>query len=210
MDLTRLSVVVADDEPDVRNLVIRLLRTFGIERVSEAGNPDDALAVIDAGTSALLCDIQMPGGGATELLTRLSSTAFRPTVILMSGAGATALDDAAAAGTHLGFQIAGRLVKPVESTALGLALREVAGGRAAPESKLFRTPPASDRAIPLATVLQFSHKAAGPLMTVTLLAELLLEGGPLTTSQADDIRRIHAAARQLSDMLKDLEQLRDA
>jgi len=70
-------------------------------------------------------------------------------------------------------------------------LRNVAGEREGP--------------VPRQAVLDFAHQAAAPLMTLTMISELLIEDAGLSPSQTEDIRKIHQAGRELSRMIRDFK-----
>lgn len=72
--MTKLSVLVVDDEPLARRRISRLLQKLEwAGSILEAGNIDDACArVAECPPDILLLDIQMPGGDGFELLERLA------------------------------------------------------------------------------------------------------------------------------------------
>jgi DNA-binding NtrC family response regulator len=198
--------MVIDDDGEVRQLISRMLIRLGAGRVDIAGSAPEALRAMTPSVNVLVCDVQMPNGGAADVFRGLAAGDLRPQVILMSGAGEDVLDAAAAIGQDLGMAVIARLVKPVAAAALGSALRRVvdqtSGGAQHP------SPPADgglETVVPMNQVIHFAHEAAGPLMTVTMLSELLLDDGGLTPSQAADVRQIQRAATVLSKMLKDLK-----
>ncbi len=60
------TILVVDDEPDIRNALRRLLVARGFE-VVEAGNAAEGAALASGGgIDAILCDIMMPGGSGLE------------------------------------------------------------------------------------------------------------------------------------------------
>lgn len=76
--MTKLSVLVVDDEPLARRRLIRLLSKLDwIDDIGEAGDITQARARIETlKPDILLLDIQMPGGTGFELLDRLGETAL--------------------------------------------------------------------------------------------------------------------------------------
>lgn len=51
----------------------------------------------------------------------------------------------------------------------------------------------------------FAHEAAAPLLIVTMLSEVMLDDETLTSTQREDLRKIHEAGSQLSKMLKEFK-----
>ena len=78
-------VLVAEDEPLVRNMVVRILRAAGYE-VAPAGNGVEALAVADAfEADLLLTDVVMPEMGGPDLCRAMRRSRPRLPVVFMSG-----------------------------------------------------------------------------------------------------------------------------
>ena len=69
MSEPRPRVLVIDDEPQVGRMLVRLLRrTHDVVAVTSA---DDALAVVEEGWDAILCDIMMPGADGPAFYVQL-------------------------------------------------------------------------------------------------------------------------------------------
>jgi CheY-like chemotaxis protein/phosphoribosyl 1,2-cyclic phosphodiesterase len=89
LDISHLSVLIADDDEDLRMLASRVLRKTGY-RVSEASGGEEALAMIAANKPDLvLLDLAMPAPSGIEVLRILRSTpdlAALP-VIIMTASG---------------------------------------------------------------------------------------------------------------------------
>ena len=101
------SVLVVDDENQVRHLVMHWLETSGYI-VQEAGNADEALAAMERQPSAVaLCDIRMPGHDGMWLAGHLRRH-FPDTAIIM----ATAVHDVEPAVTSLRQGVLDYLMKP--------------------------------------------------------------------------------------------------
>jgi CheY-like chemotaxis protein len=82
------TILVADDEPEVRDLVTRYLTGAGY-RVHEASDGKEVFAALAGGRIDLvIADLYMPGVDGIELITRLSQDSAAPPVIAMSGGGA--------------------------------------------------------------------------------------------------------------------------
>jgi two-component system, cell cycle sensor histidine kinase and response regulator CckA len=122
-----ITVLLVEDEPAVRRVVARTLRHAGY-RVLEAGNGEDALAVVDANEGApidvLLTDVLMPKLSGRELADRLSDRLPATRVIFMSGYTAGEIDyDALSAPSKSGLP-RGFLQKPFTPDVLLDKLRE--------------------------------------------------------------------------------------
>lgn len=86
------TVLVVDDEPDVRLIARLVLHADGFD-VREAANAESAMAELGSGhpPDVLLLDIRMPGIGGWELLQQLRSdpaTAALPVVVFTADLGA--------------------------------------------------------------------------------------------------------------------------
>ena len=68
-----MKAMIIDDEPPARRELRRLLTDFSwVEVVGEAGDVDQAAAMVETlSPELLLLDIQMPGGSGFDLLARL-------------------------------------------------------------------------------------------------------------------------------------------
>lgn len=82
------TILVVEDEPRVRRLVVRLLRQHGYE-VVEASDGEDALSLLDAPdrpeVQLLLTDVVMPRVGGRRVAERMRSLDPRARVIFTSG-----------------------------------------------------------------------------------------------------------------------------
>jgi cyclic di-GMP phosphodiesterase len=102
-----VSVLVVDDEPGVRDLVGRWIKSGGYT-VTAASNAEEALACMQRTPSAVaLCDIRMPGRDGLWLAERLRHD-YPDTAVIM----ATALDDVAPAIQSLRQGVVDYLTKP--------------------------------------------------------------------------------------------------
>jgi CheY-like chemotaxis protein len=115
-----LTVLVVEDEPDVRQLSVRMLHELGA-RVIEARDAPEALELLsrDPGISLLFTDVVMPELGGVEL-TRLAKK-MRPNLKVLATSGYTG-PEASAASEAAGPNL---LPKPFTLDQLAWALREV-------------------------------------------------------------------------------------
>jgi CheY-like chemotaxis protein len=112
--------LVADDDPEMLNLVASLLRRDGFV-VREAADGEDLWDLIDDGTPAhlVITDVQMRGISGMDVLARMQKRYSTIPVILMTGF----------AGAHLRLQAlrkgaAGVLAKPFSAIALRTLVAE--------------------------------------------------------------------------------------
>lgn len=84
-DLTGRTILVVDDDPDVRDYAVSVLEDFGC-RVLAAGDGQAALALIERHDIDLLfTDIVMPGLNGFEVARRAVATAPKLKVLFTSG-----------------------------------------------------------------------------------------------------------------------------
>jgi len=76
MNKESIAILIVDDEPEARDLLVILLRQIeGIRIVGMAENVDVALSLVDEKSPDLiLLDIQMPGKNGFELVSKLRET----------------------------------------------------------------------------------------------------------------------------------------
>ncbi|MBV9773216.1 MAG: response regulator [Gemmatimonadetes bacterium] len=83
----RPRVLVVDDEPNIRSILLRALGGGGYE-LSEAPDGESALAIIEAGgVDVVLSDLLMPGMSGTELLSLAKSRDDALGFIILTGVG---------------------------------------------------------------------------------------------------------------------------
>ncbi len=112
-----MKVVIVDDEPPARDRLRRLLEEIeGCECVGEAGNGQEAIALVtSAGPDVVLMDIRMPGMDGVEAARHLGTLEQPPAVIFT-----TAYDEYAVRAFET--QATGYLLKPVRREKLSEAL----------------------------------------------------------------------------------------
>jgi DNA-binding NtrC family response regulator len=118
-DARVISVLVADDDPDQRVLLERILADteWGRHRVTTVGDGRSALAALREGVfDVLLLDLSMPGLDGLEVLEAISDDPQRPQVIFVSGTGTVAT---ATQAMKLGaYDFVEKPVRPERLTAL--------------------------------------------------------------------------------------------
>ena len=85
------TVLLVDDEPTVRRAIARLLRAAGFETVLADSGETGLEALARTQPAAILLDLNMPGLGGLETLTRAVERAPDTPIIVVSGSGA--IDD---------------------------------------------------------------------------------------------------------------------
>jgi two-component system cell cycle sensor histidine kinase/response regulator CckA len=121
------TVLLVEDEPEVRSLVQRILKTQGYTVVT-AANPDEALAVAREfkGTiQVMVTDIVMPGMSGLQLAERLLPTRPNMRVLFVSGYTHDAIGPQGILEPGTAF-----LQKPFTPNALARKVREVLDGSA--------------------------------------------------------------------------------
>jgi diguanylate cyclase (GGDEF)-like protein len=107
-------VLVVEDEPAIRRLLIRLLEGAGHVGVP-AGSVAEARALLarPPGFELVLCDVSMPDESGLELLADVLSTWPRTAVVMVTGK-----DDPAVAQTALDLGAYGYVIKPFQANEL--------------------------------------------------------------------------------------------
>jgi CheY-like chemotaxis protein len=124
-------VLVADDDPVVRDFLIRCLEKWGY-RVRQAESAAEALELMaDRPASVVLCDIRTPGQDGLWLAERLR-TNWPNTAVVM----ATALDDLRTVTKSKELGVTDYVTKPIAPEQLGEAIRRAvsAAGQETPMS----------------------------------------------------------------------------
>ena len=117
VDMKSLSILVIDDEPFIRTLVVRLLRDLGVTKIVEAGDGAEGLKKVSTQTDLIICDLDMPNMNGFEFVSKLRTldSIPKPTVpvLILTGHGD---EDSVRGAIDLGINA--YLVKPVSKQAL--------------------------------------------------------------------------------------------
>jgi CheY-like chemotaxis protein/two-component sensor histidine kinase len=107
------TILVVDDEPDVRAVVIAMLRDAGyrVEAAADANSALDVLAQSDPAIDLVVSDVVMPGIGGPELAELIRERALGVPIVFVSG-------HADIVTTAPGLRGATLLRKPLDRTAL--------------------------------------------------------------------------------------------
>ncbi|HEY8438395.1 MAG TPA: response regulator [Candidatus Limnocylindrales bacterium] len=114
------TVLVVDDEPDVRDWISGALERAGVAAYAASTGPE-ALRLVAHGTvrpTVLLTDIEMPGMSGIELAARVLAIRPRTRVVMMTGDPAHA-----ASARDRTTIVATVLIKPLDEVALLDAVR---------------------------------------------------------------------------------------
>ncbi len=120
------SVLVVDDSAAQRAYAVALCQELGITEVREAGNGQEALALLAALTEPpdlLIIDLEMPTMDGPELLTRLRERGIESPIIVASSRERALLHSVQDLGGSMGLRLIGALQKPLRLDALSAILR---------------------------------------------------------------------------------------
>lgn len=113
-----IRIVVVEDEPLARQLLVKLLRELpGVEVAGEAGNGVEGLRLAsELRPDAVFLDVEMPGMSGTELMALLPEP--RPAVVFVTAYREHAVEAFAGGAAHY-------LLKPISRVALSQALSRI-------------------------------------------------------------------------------------
>ncbi|HET7487532.1 MAG TPA: EAL domain-containing protein [Acidimicrobiales bacterium] len=114
------SVLVVEDHDFQRRTAVALLRSLGMEAVTEASDGAEALTLL--GTSAppdvIVCDVDMPGMDGVEFLRHVAARRLSSAVVIVSGIERSVLDGVGAVTEGHGLQVLGVVEKPLTARVL--------------------------------------------------------------------------------------------
>lgn len=121
----RISVLVAEDHPPLRELIAAILNNAGYH-VMTAASGDEALRIVnETAVDLLLTDLRMPGLSARSLIDQFQSRSSTSGVVIMSGDVTSGAPGMLKQREHVQF-----LQKPFTSKSLLAALTQTLGERA--------------------------------------------------------------------------------
>jgi signal transduction histidine kinase len=121
--LDELSILVVDDQDDIRTSLAALLRLRGASVVEAASGSEAIQRVQQARPDVILMDVRMPGIGGLEATRRLRAMGFGAPIVAVTA-------DVSAAGGQ-GYQSAGfsaQMVKPIDVERLIVTIRGLLAG----------------------------------------------------------------------------------
>lgn len=137
------SVLIVDDSAVQRSVAASLCRELGMACVYEAGNGQEALAVLDGlalQPKLLIVDLEMPTMDGLELLEHLRKRRVALPIIVASSRERALINSVRGLGSALGLRILGTLQKPLTlqklTETLGSGIDEDAGAKSAKQIAL--------------------------------------------------------------------------
>lgn len=119
-----IRIVVADDHPVVRDGVVGVLLAQGFEVVGQAGDGEEALALVETlEPDVLVLDLRMPGTSGVEVIERLRARESRAGVLVL-----TTFDTDTDVVAAIEAGATGYLLKDAPTPALVEAVRATAAG----------------------------------------------------------------------------------
>ncbi|MEP7297184.1 MAG: EAL domain-containing response regulator [Burkholderiales bacterium] len=118
---TQPRILLVDDDPFMLGMQSRTLRGMGYQMIGTAGSADVALTMLGSKPDAVdvvVCDLNMPGVDGIEFLQRLNASAFRGSVILLSGEGVGIMHSVRKLLAGGNLVILGALEKPAARSAI--------------------------------------------------------------------------------------------
>jgi len=119
------SALVVDDSAPQRQHTVRLLQALGVELIYEAGNGNEALALLallKLPPGLAVIDLEMPGMDGIELIQQLQQKGVEMPLIVASSREAALLQSVETMIQALGMDVLGALQKPLSSEKLTSAL----------------------------------------------------------------------------------------
>jgi CheY-like chemotaxis protein len=116
MNIGELNLLVVEDDVFQRQMIVQMLRSIGTVAIIEAGDGNQALAVLHAAESKsvdiVICDLNMPEMDGLEFLRHLSSESHQPEVVIVSGLDDKLLSSATRMAKMYGIRLLGTMQKP--------------------------------------------------------------------------------------------------
>jgi putative two-component system response regulator len=197
-------VLVVDDDPRVREMLSRLLRSQGYH-VSEAGGVDEGLAILarDGEVELVMSDLHMPGRDGVELLRAVRELHPDTAVVMLTGDG-----DVSSAVECLKIGARDYLSKPVQVQEVRARIEKaMAERRLSLEVRRLREQYQADLE---RQVRELSRKNQGMFLAQVQMAVTMLEAkDPYTRGHSGRVARYAVATARAMDLDPSLlEQLR--
>ncbi|MBB1595786.1 EAL domain-containing protein [Achromobacter sp. UMC46] len=144
--MKNLSVLVLEDHPFQRLMVVTALRSAIAGRIYEASEGGEALAVLKAcgGVDIAICDLQMAGKDGLEFLREAGNARLVHSVILNSALDPALCQASAAMIECLGLAFLGELARPLDVSGLAALLAKFQRSRRRADSALVEPPPVNE------------------------------------------------------------------
>jgi EAL domain-containing protein (putative c-di-GMP-specific phosphodiesterase class I) len=163
-----LSVLVIDDQEDVRRYVRRVLSSAGITQVTEAANGREALAAVTAPGAAfqlVLCDLRMPDRDGIETIRALAALGLEAGIIITSVEEERIIESAGMLAEVQGLRLLGTVPKPLTAQKLVPLLEGLRRARPEPAAATAAAPPGEIPAAIARDELQFQYQPKVTLAT---------------------------------------------
>lgn len=120
VDFDHLTMLVVEDHDFQRRTAMMLLRSLGVQTVTEAGDGAAALTLLEGSSrpDVILCDIDMPGMDGVEFIRHVAKGELAGAVILASALDAKVIQAVKAVGEGYGLQVLGAIEKPLTARRL--------------------------------------------------------------------------------------------
>ena len=116
MNIGELNFLVVEDDVFQRQLIVKMLRSLGMVAIIEAGDGNQALALLRAAGSKpvdiVICDLNMPEMDGLEFLRHLSRESRQPEVVIVSVLDDKLLSSATRMAKMYGIRLLGTMQKP--------------------------------------------------------------------------------------------------
>lgn len=129
--VTALTVLVVDDDPFAREVMVELLASHGVTAVTTASSGVQAmrtLTELQPMPDLIICDVFMPEMDGIELMDWLSQQHYRGAVLLLSGVDLEMLDLARDLANANGIHLVGAYPKPLPNAVMAELLQNVVDG----------------------------------------------------------------------------------
>jgi EAL domain-containing protein (putative c-di-GMP-specific phosphodiesterase class I)/ActR/RegA family two-component response regulator len=114
-------ILLVDDDPNMMQIQLRMLRNLGYLQLTSAGSATEALLQLEHdphSAELIVCDLDMPEIDGIEFLQTLSASPFRGSVLLLSGVSARVMHTVQKLLGDTKLTILGALTKPTSRAAL--------------------------------------------------------------------------------------------
>jgi EAL domain-containing protein (putative c-di-GMP-specific phosphodiesterase class I) len=135
MKMEELHLLVAEDHEFQRRTLVRMLRTLGVTRISEAGDGKaalDIIAAVDPPIDIIISDLEMPGMDGMEFMRHLGQAEHGISVILSSALDEVLISSVEAMTKAYGITLLGAVSKPMTLDQLRGLFEKFAPPRAKP------------------------------------------------------------------------------
>jgi len=124
------SVLIVDDSHVQRSYAVSVCRELGMEKLHEASNGREALALLTALTprpELVIVDLEMPTMDGPEFLVKLQELGFDIPVIVASSRERALIDTVREMGGVLGLHVLAAVQKPLQADVLRQAIQSAQG-----------------------------------------------------------------------------------